>query len=211
MIAVDELTLLGPDTGEPRRPADPVTASDDGIDDVVERMLYIICRTGHPSLSGPQVGLDRRIVAVDLSRTGRRPVVLVNPEIEDTSSETQVDTEGCLHHPGVLKRVERPVRVTVTGRAPSGEKVRLHAGGLLGRLLQHQIDHLEGRPFGGEAAASDGGRREEGTGAATARWTAAGDGAEPARTDPPGPGDGRSDRPAACSTAGSGASACRLV
>lgn len=197
MAAVDELTLLDQETPPPRRPVPPVTEDDGPVSAVVERMLYIICRTGHPSLCGPQVGFDRRIVAVDLSGSGERPVVLINPEIESTSVETQVDTEGCLYHPGVLKRVERPVHATVTGRAPSGQDVRLLTGGFLARVLQHQIDHLEGRAFGGGKAAGDVG--------------------EPARAggDRPDPrvagGEGGDDRPVwSCSMARAGRDACRI-
>lgn len=216
MVAFDELTLLAPDARPQDGPVPPVTGDDGDLNRVIERMLYIICRTGHPSLSGPQVGLDRRIVAIDLSRTGQRPVVLVNPEIEATSIETQVDTEGCLHHPGVLKRVERPVQVTVTGTAPSGQTVRLHAGGFLARLLQHQMDHLDGRPFGGGGARADraaGKARAGGGPHAPAEGGEGGVGSGATRDEPgPGigaPGDGRASP--SCSVARPGPGACRIA
>ncbi|HKK08687.1 MAG TPA: peptide deformylase [Gemmatimonadota bacterium] len=111
----------------------------------IDRMLYLICVTGHPALSGPQIGFDGRIVVVDLSGTGRRPIVLVDPEVTSRSSETEIAEEGCIQLPGLRVAVQRPLVVGVRARSRSGQTVHLHAGGLLGRILQHHLDHLDGR------------------------------------------------------------------
>jgi len=115
------------------------------VQDAIDRILEIIHRSGYPALSGPQIGYNGRVVVVDLSRTGERPVVLINPEVESVSRETQVDLEGCIDLPGVRVRRERPLLITLRARARSGQPVRLEMGGLMGRIVQHQLDHLDGR------------------------------------------------------------------
>ena len=72
------------------------------------------------------------------------PTALVNPEIEWRSDELVIAEEGCLSLPRVSMDVERPLHVTVTGLDVDGEPVRIEASGLEARVLQHEIDHLDG-------------------------------------------------------------------
>jgi len=127
------------------RPAPRVGHPGPDVQDAIDRMLYLICRTGQPALAAPQIGHASRIIAVDLSGTGRRPIVLLDPEITSRSPETAVDAEGCLQLPDLRVAVRRPLVVGIRARSRSGQPVHLHAGGLLGRILQHQLDHLDGR------------------------------------------------------------------
>lgn len=145
MIREADPLVLQPDPGILRTPVPPVREIDAGVRRAVDRMLELIRRTGCPALSGPLVGFRGRVVVVDLSRSGRRPVVLVNPTVEAVRRETQIDAEGCHALPGVTFDVERPVQFTVAGRARSGQAVRVQVGALLARILQHQLDHLDGR------------------------------------------------------------------
>lgn len=114
------------------------------LQDDIEALLRFLRRTAYPAVAGPQLGIDRRVLAVDLSRAGRSPIVLVDPVVEAVSSETATDLEGCLSLPDLLVPVRRPHQVTVRALARSGQRIRLEAGGLLARILQHKIEHLDG-------------------------------------------------------------------
>ena len=84
----------------------------------------------------------RRVFVFDPDESGPRAVV--NPVLVDTSKETETDDEGCLSLPEVRVPVARSVRVVVEGKDPSGEDVRLELDGLGARVVQHEIDHLDG-------------------------------------------------------------------
>ncbi|MDQ3590064.1 MAG: peptide deformylase, partial [Actinomycetota bacterium] len=66
------------------------------------------------------------------------------PTIEERTRSTEKDLEGCLSIPGIQVEVERPTAVTVSGQDASGSPLRLEASGLLARVLQHEVDHLDG-------------------------------------------------------------------
>jgi len=86
----------------------------------------------------------KRVIVYDLEEAGGGVVALCNPEIVERSEETEVDDEGCLSFPGINVPIERAVSVTCTGQALTGKQVRIEAEGLHARLLQHEIDHLDG-------------------------------------------------------------------
>lgn len=127
-----------------RRASPLIGEIDEATERGIERMLRLMCDAGYPALAGPHVGLFRRILAVDLSGQGRSRIVLINPVVASRSREQQSDLEGCLCLPGLTARIRRPVQISVHARARTGHHVRLEAGGLLARILQHQIDHLNG-------------------------------------------------------------------
>jgi len=97
-------------------------------------------------LAANQVGrLKRILVAAYEDESGEmNEFAIVNPQIEERSEESEKDVEGCLSLPGMRVEVERPTAVTVTGQDPSGEPLRVEAEGLLARIFQHEIDHLDG-------------------------------------------------------------------
>jgi peptide deformylase len=96
------------------------------------------------AIAATQIGVLKRVVVYDLSSEGDDPVVLCNPVIVERSTETSVDDEGCLSLPGIGVPVERNVRVTCEALDLRGEAVRIDADGLFARMLQHEIDHLDG-------------------------------------------------------------------
>lgn len=145
MVLRHDPPFLRPDLDILTSVAAPVRDLRGDVQDAVERMLHLIRRSGHAALAGPHVGYRRRVVVVDVSRTGRGAVVLINPEVESVSRETQVDAERCSVLPGLAVELARPVHLVVRGRARSGQPVRIHVEGLTGRILQHQLDHLDGR------------------------------------------------------------------
>jgi peptide deformylase len=70
--------------------------------------------------------------------------VIVNPVLSDRSETTERGQEGCLSIPGINVEVDRPTAVTVTGQDASGEPLRIEAQEMLARVLQHEVDHLDG-------------------------------------------------------------------
>ncbi len=92
-------------------------------------------------LAAPQVGSSKRVcVASD----GERAHVLVNPRIRGRSVRMETDVEGCLSLPGLQADVPRHSRVIVEALTPAGEKIEIRAKGFFARVLQHEIDHLDG-------------------------------------------------------------------
>jgi peptide deformylase len=96
-------------------------------------------------LAGPQIGLLQRIFVVSIA--GDEPRVFINPSIIETSPETVKYEEGCLSLPGVWADVMRPKTVKVQAWNEKGRPFTLEAGGILGRVIQHEYDHLEGVLF----------------------------------------------------------------
>jgi peptide deformylase len=128
-----------------RVPATTISEVDDDVRGLVERMADIMRRSHGVGLAAPQVGVLRRVFVY---RSGADdPVrVLINPEIAERSEETEVDTEGCLSLLGgeVTVPVERHERVVARGLDESGEPVEVEAQGLEARVIQHELDHLDG-------------------------------------------------------------------
>lgn len=94
-------------------------------------------------LAAPQIGVSKRVIVADI---GEGLVEFINPEITHAEGE-EVDTEACLSVPGLVGDVPRAVVVDVKGLNRNGEKCSLRADGYLARVLQHEIDHLEGVLF----------------------------------------------------------------
>ena len=97
-------------------------------------------------LAAPQVGRTERIAVVDV-QGGSQPIVLVNPEILQSASDTDKSEEGCLSIPDVYGDVERPSRVIVRALDREGKSFEMEADELLARCFQHEIDHLHGKLF----------------------------------------------------------------
>ncbi|MHB1042737.1 MAG: peptide deformylase [Eubacteriales bacterium] len=94
-------------------------------------------------LAAPQIGVSKRVIVADI---GEGLVEFINPEIIHAEGE-EVDIEACLSVPGLIGDVPRSVVVEVKGLNRNGEKCSLSADGYLARVLQHEIDHLEGVLF----------------------------------------------------------------
>lgn len=92
-------------------------------------------------LAAPQVGSDLRICVV---RVDNELHNFINPKIYSSSRKKEIFEEGCLSFPGKFFPVERPVKVKVKYRDINGKRTKIKAEGLLARVLQHEIDHLDG-------------------------------------------------------------------
>ena len=104
----------------------------------------MIAREG-VGLAGPQVGKKLRIFIALADDKMRR--VFINPQIISTSQELSDYEEGCLSIPGVYETIRRPMRVTVQALNEKGKPFTLEADGLLARIIQHEVDHLDGILF----------------------------------------------------------------
>jgi peptide deformylase len=147
-MARRELRLLG----DPvlREPAAPVEVFDAELEALVADLFETMDVEEGAGLAAPQVGVSKRVLVVDARRDGGgrdSRFAIVNPEVVEASSEVDAAPEGCLSIPGVSEVVRRPAQVTVKGLSVAGEPVQVTADALLGRALQHEIDHLDGVLF----------------------------------------------------------------
>jgi peptide deformylase len=131
--------------GDPvlRTRARPVERFDEVLQAEVEQMGRIMDDALGIGLAATQVGRLSRLLVYRVAEDGPL-VALANPEVEWASEETVVDEEGCLSLPGVLVDVERPARIRVKGQDERGNFVMLDAEDLEARVIQHEIDHLDG-------------------------------------------------------------------
>jgi peptide deformylase len=131
--------------GDPvlRTRARPVQRFDDELAAEVEHMGRLMNDAMGVGLAATQVGVLHRVLVYRVGSQG--PVAaLVNPEIEWRGRESEAMEEGCLSLPGVLLDVDRAVHVRVRGHDERGEPLVVEASGLEARVLQHEIDHLDG-------------------------------------------------------------------
>ena len=110
---------------------------------LIQDMLDTMHEALGVGLAAPQVGVLRRIVVIDV---GEGPIVLINPEILETSGE-QTGEEGCLSVPGKSGQVTRPDYVKVRALNEDMEEIELEGTGLLARAFCHEIDHLDGKMY----------------------------------------------------------------
>ncbi len=123
--------------------ASPVSRFGPELRAEVERMFEIMRDGLGVGLAATQVGALRRLLVFHAGPDGE-PSALVNPEVEWLSEETAVAEEGCLSLPRVSMDVERPLYARFSGRDVEGEPIVIEAAGLEARVLQHEIDHLDG-------------------------------------------------------------------
>jgi peptide deformylase len=131
--------------GDPvlRSKARPIAVFDDALRDEIARMAALMHDSMGIGLAATQVGALRRVLVYRVEHDS--PVnALVNPEIEWSGREKEWMEEGCLSLPSVHVDVERPVRVRVRAQDGHGEPIVVEAAGLEARVIQHEIDHLDG-------------------------------------------------------------------
>jgi peptide deformylase len=131
--------------GDPvlRTKALAVEQFDDALRDEVRRMAVLMEDALGIGLAAPQVGISHRVLVYRVEPES--PVIaLVNPQIEWSSRDEEISEEGCLSLPFVHVDVERPVSVLVHARDEHGEELIIEASGLEARVIQHEIDHLDG-------------------------------------------------------------------
>lgn len=112
----------------------------------IRAMVKIMFKYNGIGLAGPQAGINKRIVVIDMSygKSEDEILVLLNPEIVAMSDDTEVMEEGCLSFPKLYIPVTRALKVTVEALSIKGEKMRFDAEDFFARVLQHEIDHCNG-------------------------------------------------------------------
>jgi peptide deformylase len=120
-----------------------VTEIDGGLVRLADAMVETMYAAPGLGLAAPQVGVQKRLFVYDLD-DGSGPHTIVNPVITESSGEWEFD-EGCLSIPGLYFPIVRPKQIHLTGVDLDGRDVSIEADELLARLLQHELDHLDGR------------------------------------------------------------------
>ena len=115
--------------------------------DFVREMFEIMKKEKGIGLAATQLGVKKRVIVIDLLEMGGPRLSMINPRIIDTSSEKFLGEEGCLSIPGVYAQVERHKKIQVEYQDLSGRKHKIEAEDLSSRVIQHEIDHLDGILF----------------------------------------------------------------
>jgi peptide deformylase len=123
--------------------ATPVDHFDDSLRRQVGRMAGIMNDALGVGLAAPQLGISQRLLVYRVGPDAPL-TALANPELEWASGELELGEEGCLSIPGIMVDVDRPVYVRVRGLDEEGEERVVEASGLEARVIQHEIDHLDG-------------------------------------------------------------------
>ena len=132
-----------------RQPAKRVAKIDSALRDLVRKMLQTMYSEDGIGLAAPQVGVNKQLLVIDADPENESapPLVLVNPKILSYSDELAAGQEGCLSIPGVYLDVIRPAAIEVSFKDENGRPSKLKADDLLARVIQHEMDHLNGVLF----------------------------------------------------------------
>jgi peptide deformylase len=149
-MAIREIVTLGHPTL--RQKARKVTKFGPELQKLIEDMVETMRAAPGVGLAAPQINIPERIIVLELpgdEEEGIEPELyaFVNPEIVKASRDTEKGEEGCLSIPGYIGEVERSVELVVRGVDALGRPKRLRAQDYLARILQHEIDHLDGVLF----------------------------------------------------------------
>jgi peptide deformylase len=132
-----------------RQPAKRIAKIDQSVRDLVKEMIETMHAENGIGLAAPQVGIHKQLLVVDCDPENDAipALALINPQIKKSSKEVCVMEEGCLSIPGVYLDVTRPKSIEVTYKDENGRPQKLKASGLLARVIQHEMDHLNGVLF----------------------------------------------------------------
>jgi peptide deformylase len=132
-----------------RQPAKRITTVDDALRNTIVAMLQTMYSSDGIGLAAPQVGIHKQLIVIDCEFEDPKapPLILINPVIKSCGKAFCKDQEGCLSIPGVYLDVERPDTIEVAYKDEFGRPRTLKADGLLARVIQHEMDHLNGVLF----------------------------------------------------------------
>jgi peptide deformylase len=126
--------------------AKPVQQVDNRLRSLVDDMFETMYDAPGIGLAATQVGVDKRLLVIDISEEKDQPLCFINPKILEKDGEEQME-EGCLSVPGIFEKVTRADRIRVRALDRDGKEFELEADGLLAVCIQHEIDHLDGKLF----------------------------------------------------------------
>jgi peptide deformylase len=127
--------------------AKPVQSVDARIKTLIANMFETMYDAKGIGLAASQVDVHERLIVIDTSEERNKPLVLVNPELVWTSTETHLNEEGCLSVPGIYDGVQRFDQIEVKALDRDGKDQIVQADGLLSVCIQHEMDHLLGKVF----------------------------------------------------------------
>lgn len=132
-----------------RQPAKRIAKVDDSVRQLAKEMLQTMYSSNGIGLAAPQVGINKQLIVIDCEpdKPENPAIVLINPKITQFSKELCVIEEGCLSIPGVYLDVTRPKTIEVSFKNEQGKPRKLQATDLLARVIQHEMDHLNGVMF----------------------------------------------------------------
>ena len=142
-----EIFKLGSETL--RTEAKRISKVDNQIRDLAKDMLQSMYSAKGIGLAGPQVGISKELLVIDINfeDSAAEPLILINPEITAFGSTLTTYEEGCLSIPGIYLNVVRPSTIKLKFRDEMGRPRKMNADGLLARCIQHEVDHLKGVLF----------------------------------------------------------------
>ena len=137
--------LIFPDS-RLRTVAKSVQSIDDSVKSLAQDMLQTMYEGSGIGLAATQVNVHKRVIVIDISEDKTKPIILINPKITKVIDKaTKVYAEGCLSVPGFYEELERPSSVEVSFKNLEGEDKTLLANDLLSVVIQHEMDHLDGK------------------------------------------------------------------
>ena len=129
-----------------RTVAKAVEKVDDSLKKLTEDMLETMYEGSGIGLAATQVDVHKRVIVVDISEKKDEPLVLINPVLKKViDPEVKTYSEGCLSVPGFYEELERPSQIEISFQDVNGQDHTLIANGLLSVVVQHEMDHLEGK------------------------------------------------------------------
>ena len=142
-----EIFKLGSETL--RTEAKRISKVDKQIRNLAKDMLQSMYSAKGIGLAGPQVGISKELLVIDINfeDSAAEPLILINPEITAFGSTLTTYEEGCLSIPGIYLNVVRPSTIKLKFRDEMGRPRKMNADGLLARCIQHEVDHLKGVLF----------------------------------------------------------------
>jgi len=128
--------------------AKPVETFDEELKTLTEDMFETMHSVNGIGLAATQIGVAKQVAVIDISPEKNEPLVIVNPEIQILDpSKTEDYDEGCLSVPGFFEKISRPSDIKLTYQDLNGQKQEIKPEGLLTKVVQHELDHLNGRLF----------------------------------------------------------------
>ena len=129
-----------------RTVAKAVEKVDDSLKKLTEDMLETMYEGSGIGLAATQVDVHKRVIVIDISEKKDEPLVLINPVLKKViDPELKTYSEGCLSVPGFYEELERPSEIEISFQDEKGQDQTLIANGLLSVVVQHEMDHLEGK------------------------------------------------------------------
>lgn len=126
--------------------AEPIMDFDDSLKKLSEDMLETMYEGSGIGLAATQVNVHKRIIVVDISEEKNSPLILVNPTLKKIiNPEKKSYSEGCLSVPGFYEELLRPSSVEINAYDVNGDEVNVVTEGLLSVVIQHEMDHLDGK------------------------------------------------------------------